>query len=171
MRSIFATALISSLSQAVDVVLVNDNKVDTDYAYAEHMTKFGLSYNSVNEFETRKARFAYIDTYIRNHNSKEGVSYTLGHNKFSDWSDEERSSFVKGIKRREEGTLGDLPDDGTTMTFNTSDLPSGIDWLAKGNTTPIQDQKTCGSCWAFMTAGTVESAWNIMGGDLYNLSE
>eukprot|EP00747_Dinoflagellata_sp_TGD_P049135 gnl/TRDRNA2_/TRDRNA2_146030_c0_seq3.p1 gnl/TRDRNA2_/TRDRNA2_146030_c0~~gnl/TRDRNA2_/TRDRNA2_146030_c0_seq3.p1 ORF type:complete len:328 (+),score=43.90 gnl/TRDRNA2_/TRDRNA2_146030_c0_seq3:91-984(+) len=36
--------------------------------------------------------------------------------------------------------------------------PASIDWSAKGATTPINDQGDCGSCWAFSTMETVESA-------------
>lgn len=136
MRSLFASAVIATLSQAVDVVLTNQDS-DIDFAYAEHLTKFGLSYNSVEEYETRKARFAKMDAFIRNHNSKEGVSYTVGHNQFSDWSTEEKNANAMGLKRRE-ATLG--ASTGKVIQFDTSSIPASIDWLAKGHTTAIKDQ-------------------------------
>lgn len=37
---------------------------------------------------------------------------------------------------------------------------SGQDWM-----TPVKDQGSCGSCWAFSTAGVVEAVYNIATGD------
>merc|ERR1712046_462268 len=37
--------------------------------------------------------------------------------------------------------------------------------------TPVKDQGSCGSCWTFGGAESVESAWAIENGELYVLSE
>jgi hypothetical protein len=50
-------------------------------------------------------------------------------------------------------------------------LPESWDWRALGGVTPIKDQRSCGSCWAFSTAAVVESAIKIRDGAEVDLSE
>lgn len=40
-------------------------------------------------------------------------------------------------------------------------LPSSFDWRKQNKVTPVEDQQQCGSCWAFSTAGCLESAYAI----------
>jgi C1A family cysteine protease len=47
--------------------------------------------------------------------------------------------------------------------LNTSSLGQAeIDWVAAGHVTPIQNQLTCGSCWAFAAVSTIESHNSII---------
>jgi inhibitor of cysteine peptidase len=51
-------------------------------------------------------------------------------------------------------------------------LPSSLDWRTAGIVpTMIRDQGGCGSCWAFATVGSMESAIAKAGGGLQDLSE
>ncbi|MGV8026766.1 MAG: C1 family peptidase [Anaerolineaceae bacterium] len=50
-------------------------------------------------------------------------------------------------------------------------LPSSFDWRNYGGVTPIRNQKSCGSCWAFATVGAMESAMAIKTGKYFDLSE
>jgi inhibitor of cysteine peptidase len=50
-------------------------------------------------------------------------------------------------------------------------LPSGYNWCDHGACTPIKDQGSCGSCWAFATTGVMESAIKIRTGVERDLSE
>lgn len=52
-----------------------------------------------------------------------------------------------------------------------ADLPASWDWCALGGVTAVKDQRNCGSCWAFSTAGVVESAIKIRDGIEVDLSE
>jgi C1A family cysteine protease len=51
-------------------------------------------------------------------------------------------------------------------------VPSNdVNWTAAGKVTPVKDQGQCGSCWAFSTTGSMESAHAIKTGSLISLSE
>ena len=53
------------------------------------MAKFGKNVSSINEFEERLVNFVKVNTHIKETNAK-NLSWTAGHNKFSDWFDEEK---------------------------------------------------------------------------------
>jgi C1A family cysteine protease len=59
------------------------------------------------------------------------------------------------------------------LSINKRDtLPDRIDWRTKGIVRPIQDQGSCGSCWAFSTIDVLESHYALANnGTLIDLSE
>jgi C1A family cysteine protease len=50
-------------------------------------------------------------------------------------------------------------------------LPAAYNWCDQGGCTPVKDQGSCGSCWAFSTVGALESNIKIHDGAVKDLSE
>ncbi|MDD2716094.1 MAG: C1 family peptidase [Candidatus Wallbacteria bacterium] len=54
---------------------------------------------------------------------------------------------------------------------NDLKLPATFDWRAQNGTTPVKNQGSCGSCWAFGCVGIFESAIAIKDSAIIDLSE
>ena len=61
--------------------------------YLEYLANHGKSYQSIDEFSERLANFNAIDAWIKNYNADPEMTAVMGHNRFSDWSDEEREKL------------------------------------------------------------------------------
>ena len=126
----------------------------SDYDYMRYVSEHNKHYDSVEEFEMRKALFIAVETFIRRANQTSST-YRAGHNKFSDWTQEEKDKLL-GLKNVQLPEVFEVADE-----VDTANLPESVDWREEGKVSPVKDQGNCGSCWAFSTIEAVESALAI----------
>ncbi|CDP18154.1 unnamed protein product [Coffea canephora] len=130
--------------------------------------KHGKIYESIEEklhrFEIFKDNLKHIDE-----RNKDIANYWLGLNEFADLSHEEFKKMYLGLNG-ELATKRQSP--GEEFTYgNVMDIPKSVDWRKKGAVTPVKNQGSCGSCWAFSTVAAVEGINQIVTGNLTSLSE
>lgn len=107
--------------------------------------------------------FDKIDQFIEGWNSNDQRTHTVGHNQFSDWTDDEKSR-LRGFKAQNFENIDEQAD-------VTGDLPDSVNWVTAGAVNEVQDQGHCGSCWAFSAVSAMESAHKLASGELLKLSE
>jgi len=94
----------------------------------------------------------------------------FGANKFSGMSSEEFASMFLMDQGEPEQF-----DNSTFTHFESSEssesVASSIDWEARGGITPVKNQGSCGSCWAFAAVAAVEARHKILTGETLVLSE
>ena len=142
--------------------------------YAAHFNKI---YEDVEEFAVRLERFIFWDRLINEHNYTNGANFILGHNQFSDWTNDEYAAILGFVEpetdENDESRVKDF--DEVSEKFETSwpwsSLPDSVNWVEKGGVTPVKDQGHCGSCWAFSAIGALEGAYFAKTGELQSFSE
>jgi uncharacterized repeat protein (TIGR01451 family) len=84
------------------------------------------------------------------------------------------------VQVRTAGPFEPYEDDDTTAEppvardlgpIGTSALPTAYEWCSAGGCTPVKNQGSCGSCWAFATSGVVESLIKLSDGVTRDLAE
>ncbi len=130
-------------------------------AFAQFIAQYGRSYASKDTVEERFNIFSLNYDKIKSHNTNATKTFEMGLNEFADMTVEELNSRyfsakLKAPKRQQSAQ----PRLRQAKQLN-NDIPKEIDWNAKGMVSPSVDQGGCGSCWAFTTAGTMESLFAI----------
>jgi C1A family cysteine protease len=115
---------------------------------------------------------------IEAHNHKDPPpSYTLAHNEYSDWTQQEFAQYYKlgaYATSFEESLASDVSSSVERQLYEPDEiltLPDYVNWVQWGAVTPIKNQGACGACWAFSTTGALEGAKFLKTGKLTSLSE
>lgn len=163
--AVFGLAAVRATNFKVSVD-VNDGRILSKVRYNAWKKTHGKSYTKEEE-EAIFQVWSDNDNFIQKTNS-EKLSYTVGHNEFSDLSWFQFSQlYVGGFEsnphlRRQKNY---------NYALSKMSAPDSVDWTTKNAVTPIKNQAQCGSCWAFSTTGSLEGAYAIATGDLVSLSE
>jgi cathepsin L len=146
--------------------------VSQDLTFEQYVKDYNKQYNSV-QYALHERIYNHRVEEINQHNANPNAMYLKGINKFTDMTREELKTF-RGYNRNMGTTMLGGPDDPCVpgQPFAPQALPASVDWrTAKpAVVSPVKDQGSCGSCWAFATAETTESALAIATGNLTILS-
>jgi C1A family cysteine protease len=160
MQTLFALLLLIAAASAL-VYTPTRRFLTLSQKFDEYTQFWNKNYSAI-ERPARFENFKMNSKKIAQMNAQtkaRGFGATFGFTKFSDWSEREQKS-LNGFIPHNKDILGKRPVGQRTVEQNPT---KAIDWVAKGKTTPVKDQGQCGSCWAFSTTETIESA-NLMAG-------
>jgi len=135
-----------------------------EQSFIKHMSDYGLSYGTKEEYNFRFEIFKKKDLENQEINNNPENTFTVGHNQFSTWTDEEYKAIL--------GYRGPKTLEGEEFTeLDESNLEASVDWRSKGAVNSVKNQGRCGSCWAFSATAAVEGHHKIATGKLLSLSE
>jgi cathepsin L len=128
--------------------------------YLEWKQRFGYTWTE-EEDSFRRLIFQRNLEAIQQHNRDQSQTYTMGVNQFTGLTDME---FVMTYlsPRNVPATEG--------LNLEAVPVNADVDWTTQGKVSPIKNQGSCGSCWAFSATGVLES-WALFKGQKVSLSE
>ncbi|CAN1315762.1 Cysteine protease XCP1 [Linum perenne] len=167
-----ATLLVSGRDFSIvgyssDDLTSTDKLVDLFESWIE---KHGKIYETIEEkltrFEIFKDNLFHIDQ-----TNKRVTNYWLGLNEFADLSHHEFKKMYLGLLTPPTTRDINVEDEDEEDDTVNNNIPKSVDWRKKGAVTPVKNQGSCGSCWAFSTVAAVEGINQIVTGNLTSLSE
>uniref|UniRef100_W5LHM9 Cathepsin K n=1 Tax=Astyanax mexicanus TaxID=7994 RepID=W5LHM9_ASTMX len=125
-------------------------------------------YNGLGEEDIRRAIWEKNTRLIEAHNQEYELgihSYELGMNHLGDMTVEEVAEKMFGLQMPM-----DSDDTNTYVPDEYEKLPKSIDYRKLGYVSPVRNQGSCGSCWAFSSVGALEGQLMKTTGQLVELS-
>lgn len=149
-RRVIAFSLLGCGVMAVPTWLPNE--------FQQWAKEHGKQYRSQQAWRQALGNYMSNEEVIKSLNSDPDDDAEYGHTRFSDMSPQEfQAKVFPATMDSAKGKQGGI----RAAAQAVMDLPSAVDWRAKGAVTPVKDQTSCGSCWAESAVGNIESQWFI----------
>lgn len=133
-----ATLYTFGVTSAAVNLYSNDASTDEIQAFVNFMNKFRKTYGTREEFKYRLSIFASNLRKMEMHNTLNSESsFRMGVNKFSDMTPEEYKVRLglKDFNNKARSHNGE----NSFIIFNTTNLPSSVDWRPTGAVTKVKD--------------------------------
>lgn len=126
--------------------------------FDEFVTLHGKTYEKDSaEYIHRSQVYATNLQKINQHNANPSKTWSMAINKFSDLTQSEFKKQLGYSKRAGYAFSGVKQVETPAFHTRVQDLPTSVDWRKEGIVSPVKNQASCGSCWAFATTETLES--------------
>ena len=132
--------------------------------FQKFMNKYNKKYDSIREY---LGRYIVFKRNVMKLLKQKNLSYKTGITKFFDLT---RQEFAKTYLNLNYGAMNVINLKPNKMNAK-NDSPDEWDWRDKDVVTSVQDQGSCGSCWAFSAVGNLEGLYAKEKGILLDLSE
>lgn len=144
-----------------------ENDDETANAFKLFKSTYNREYSDDHEHATRYRIFKQNLFLIEQLNKFEMGTAVYGITEFGDLTFQEY--FQRTGLRAREGAENRIPNLQAAV-LNIS-LPTAFDWREKNAVTPVKNQGSCGSCWAFSVTGNIEGVHAAKSGTLESYSE
>ena len=145
----------------------SQTEYDTRQRHFEASRQFVNNWNEENK-EEASASQQMTEGTVAIENNKKTRRHRVALNKFADWSREEYLSLL-GRKSNPSTTTSTASTEAdnevfykvatlANLTSKPNLLPAEMIWRGTPADSPVKDQAACGSCWAFSTIASLESA-------------
>lgn len=125
------------------------------YTFEHFKTEFNKEYKTEQEHKMRELIFNQNLKRIKEINSNPKYTWKAGVNHLTDRIPSEIDA-LKGLNRDLSFHTHKFSSYKPSKDF-LYNLPKEVDWRKEGVTTPVKNQGSCGSCWAFSVAAVLES--------------
>eukprot|EP00747_Dinoflagellata_sp_TGD_P163639 gnl/TRDRNA2_/TRDRNA2_182517_c0_seq1.p1 gnl/TRDRNA2_/TRDRNA2_182517_c0~~gnl/TRDRNA2_/TRDRNA2_182517_c0_seq1.p1 ORF type:complete len:479 (+),score=66.97 gnl/TRDRNA2_/TRDRNA2_182517_c0_seq1:57-1493(+) len=139
--------------------------VDESLTFESFIQKYQRTYVlGTNEYAMRRELYQKRAAEIEEQNCRHS-SWKATINRLADWTDDELSALRgwRGARRPTVGGKDGRPAPNVQLVRSAphDPLPSNVSWAHLKSLKEIEDQKTCGSCWAFAAGQVLKANYEI----------